>query len=150
MEWIIASISVCIGFLALLALLFSYHKRTYQVLEVRVEEALKNIEFFLEKKENNLKKAIPLIKDTNKRKYGKKEILPDLIKNKNIKQNLKERDESLKNDLKEFKNLLEDDEKLVKNKAIREIYFDSIEIENDLNASKKYYNKVAKKNRGRI
>ena len=110
-----------------------------------MEEAIKNIEYFLEKKEENLEKAIPLIKESNKRKYGKKEILENLIKNKNIKQNLYEKDKNLSNDLKEFKLLLEDDEKLLKNKEISEIYFESIEIENDLNASKKYFNKTVTK-----
>lgn len=145
MELIICIICIIIVIVALLALIISTNKQSYQILEIRMEEAIKNIEYFLEKKEENLEKAIPLIKESNKRKYGKKEILENLIKNKNIKQNLYEKDKNLSNDLKEFKLLLEDDEKLLKNKEISEIYFESIEIENDLNASKKYFNKTVTK-----
>lgn len=145
MELIICIICIIIVIVALLALIISTNKQSYQILVIRMEEAIKNIEYFLEKKEENLEKAIPLIKESNKRKYGKKEILENLIKNKNIKQNLYEKDKNLSNDLKEFKLLLEDDEKLLKNKEISEIYFESIEIENDLNASKKYFNKIVAK-----
>ena len=145
MELIICIICIIIVIVAILALIISTNKQSYQILVIRMEEAIKNIEYFLEKKEENLEKAIPLIKESNKRKYGKKEILENLIKNKNIKQNLYEKDKNLSNDLKEFKLLLEDDEKLLKNKEISEIYFESIEIENDLNASKKYFNKTVTK-----
>lgn len=145
MELIISVICIIIAILALLALIVSANKQSYQILVIRMEEAIKNIEYFLEKKEENLEKAIFLIKESNKRKYGKKEILENLIKNKNIKQNLYEKDKNLSNDLKEFKLLLEDDEKLLKNKEISEIYFESVEIENDLNASKKYFNKIVTK-----
>lgn len=145
MELIICIICIIIVIIALLALIISSNKQSYQILVIRMEEAIKNIEYFLEKKEENLEKAIPLIKESNKRKYGKKEILENLIKNKNIKQNLYEKDKNLSNDLKEFKLLLEDDEKLLKNKEISEIYFESVEIENDLNASKKYFNKIVTK-----
>lgn len=145
MELIICIICIIIVIIALLALIISSNKQSYQILVIRMEEAIKNIEYFLEKKEENLEKAIPLIKESNKRKYGKKEILENLIKNKNIKQNLYEKDKNLSNDLKEFKLLLEEDEKLLKNKEISEIYFESVEIENDLNASKKYFNKIVTK-----
>ena len=145
MELIICIICIIIVIVALLALIISTNKQSYQILVIRMEEAIKNIEYFLEKKEENLEKVIPLIKESNKRKYGKKEILENLIKNKNIKQNLYEKDKNLSNDLKEFKLLLEEDEKLLKNKEISEIYFESIETENDLNASKKYFNKIVTK-----
>lgn len=145
MEFIISIICVVIAILALITLIILSNKQSYQILIIRMEEAIKNIEYFLEKKEENLEKAIPLIKESNKRKYGKKDILENLIKNKNIKRNLYEKDNSLRNDLKEFTSLLEDDEKLIKIKDINEVYFDSIEIENDLNASKKYYNKIVNK-----
>lgn len=145
MELIISGICSVIAVLALIILTINYHHQKYRLLQVRIEEALKNIEYFLNKKEENLKKAIPLIKNSNKKKYGKKEILENLIKNTNIKQSLKEQDDSLRKDQKEFKLLLEEDEKLTKIKELNEIYFNSIEIENDLNASKKYYNKIVKK-----
>ena len=44
----------------------------------------------LEKKEETLEKALELIVNANKRKYGKKNILENLIKNKNIKLDQKE------------------------------------------------------------
>lgn len=142
MEIIISIICILIALLALISLIILSNKQSYQMLIIRMEEAIKNIEYFLEKKEENLEKSIALIKDSNKRKYGKKEILEKLIKNKNIKQDLYAKDEALRENLKEFLEILENDEKLMKIKEINEIYFDSIEIENDLNASKKYYNKI--------
>ncbi len=145
MEFILAGIGFIIAVSALFILIVNYHHQKYRLLQVRIEEALKNIEYFLAKKEENLKKAIPLIQNSNKKKYGKKAILEDLIKNTNIKQSLKEQDESLRKNQKEFSLLLEEDEKLTKIKELNEIYFNSIEIENDLNASKKYYNKIVKK-----
>jgi len=144
MEFILSAICILIAAIAFILLTITYHYQKYQMLLVRTEEALKNIEYFLEKKEENLEKIIPIVKNSNKRKYGKKDILPNLIKNKNIKQTLKEKDDSLRNDLKEFTELLDMDEKLTKIKEINDIYFESIEIENDLTASKKYYNKIAK------
>lgn len=145
MELILSGICVVIALAALFILVITYNRQKYQILQVRIEEAIKNIEYFLEKKEKNLMKAIPIIEDSNKKKYGKKEILSDLIKNQNIKKTLQEQDENLRKNLKEFTELLEDDEKLTKIKELNEIYFDGIEIENNLNASKKYYNKIAKK-----
>jgi len=142
MEIVISIICILIALIALIYLIILSNKQSYQILVIRMEEAIKNIEYFLEKKEENLEKAINLIKDSNKRKYGKKEILESLIKNKNIKQDLYVKDEALRGNLKEFLEILENDEKLMKIKEINEIYFESIEIENDLNASKKYYNKI--------
>lgn len=145
MELILSGICIVVALAALFILVITYNRQKYQILQVRIEEAIKNIEYFLEKKEKNLMKAIPIIEDSNKKKYGKKEVLSDLIKNQNIKKTLQEQDENLRKNQKEFTELLEDDEKLTKIKALNEIYFDGIEIENNLNASKKYYNKIAKK-----
>lgn len=145
MERIISGLCIIVSIIALIALAITSSKQKYKILLVRIEEALKNIEYFLEKKEENLKKAIPIIQNSNKKKYEKEEILSNLIKNKNIKHSLHEQDQNLRTNLKEFRTLLEDDEKLTKIKELTEIYYDSIEIENDLNASKKYYNKIAKK-----
>jgi len=145
MELILSGICIVVALAALFILVITYNRQKYQILQVRIEEAIKNIKYFLEKKEKNLIKAIPIIEDSNKKKYGKKEILSDLIKNQNIKKTLQEQDENLRKNQKEFAELLEDDEKLTKIKELNEIYFDGIEIENNLNASKKYYNKIAKK-----
>lgn len=143
MEIVLSSLCIIIAIIATFAIVITNVKNKVEVINVRIEEAKKNIEYFLEKKEENLEKAIEAIINANKRKYGKKNILENVIKNKNIKRDLIKKDEDLKFDLKEFYTLLEDDEKLTEKKEISEIYFDSIEIENDLNASKKYYNKFA-------
>lgn len=145
MEVVMITICLTITFVAIIALVITHSQQKYKILQVRIEEALKNIEYFLEKKEENLKSAIPIIKKSNKKKYEKEEILPSLIKNQNIKQTLYEQDESLRKNLKELTQLLDIDETLTKIKELNEIYYSSIEIENDLNASKKYYNKIAKK-----
>lgn len=142
MEIIFSIICLVIAGIALLTLIIVTNQQSYKISLVRINEAMKNIEYFLEEKEENLESVISIIKDSNKRKYNKKSILESLIKNKNIKQTVHEKDQNLKENLKEFINLLEDDEKLTKIKEINDIYFETIEIENDLNASKKYYNKI--------
>ena len=144
MEVTLSIVCITIAIIALIAIVITNNKKTIELLDIRLEEAEKNIEYFLEKKEENLENAIDTIINANKRKYGKKNILENLIKNKNIKRDILKKDEDLKKDLKEFYTILEEDEKLTEKKEINEIYFDSIEIENDLTASKKYYNKFAK------
>jgi len=143
MEIILSIACGVIELIETIAIIITNAKNKIIIINVRIEEALKNIEYFLEKKEENLEKAIDTIINANKRKYGKKNILENVIKNKNIKRDLIKKDEDLKLDLKEFYTILEEDEKLTEKKEIVEIYFDSIEIENDLNASKKYYNRFA-------
>lgn len=145
MEIILSISCLIIALIATIAMIISYNQKKIEVLKVRLEEARKNIHYFLEKKEENLEKAIPVIVNSNKRKYGKKEILKDLIKKKNLKRDLFEKDRDLKEVKKEFLTLLEEDEKLQEKKEINEIYFDMIDIENDLTASKKYYNRIANK-----
>lgn len=145
MEIILTIVCLIITILSICAIIIISGKRKVDILKVRLEEAQKNIDYFLEKKEETLEKVIPLIIASNKRKYGKKTILEDLIKNKNIKRDFIKKDIDLKENLKEFYTLLEEDEKLQQNKEIYDVYFDSVEIENDLNATKKYYNKIADK-----
>ena len=49
MELIICIICIIIVIVALLALIISTNKQSYQILVIRMEEAIKNIEYFLEK-----------------------------------------------------------------------------------------------------
>ena len=92
MEIILTIVCLIIAILALCAIVIISGKRKVDILKVRLEEAQKNIDYFLEKKEETLEKVIPLIIASNKRKYGKKAILEDLIKNKNIKRDFIKKD----------------------------------------------------------
>lgn len=108
---------------------------------VRINESLKNIEILMEEKEKYLEESINLIKNSNKKKYNKKDILDSLIKNKSKKLDLYEQYEELQKSYKEFLNLIYDDKKLQEDKKINGIKYKLNNIENDLNASIKYYNK---------
>ena len=145
MEIFLSVLCILIVSIAGFALVIVYNQKKIEVLEVRTEEALKNIDYFLAKKQEILEKSIPLIVDSNKRKYGKKEMMETLIKNKNIRRDFYQRDNDLRENLKEFYQIIDDDEKLKETKEIKELYYQTIEIENDLNASKKYFNKILNK-----
>lgn len=106
----------------------------------KIKEARKNIKISLEKKENLLESSIEIIKNGNKKKYAKKEILENLIKNKNHKLTFQEKYEELLKLYNEFNEIIEDDQKALKNKQLIEIIYSLKENENDLNATINFYN----------
>lgn len=141
MEITITIVAIMITLLTLILLMITINKTSYQMLLVKIEESEKNIIFFQNKKEELLTNIINEIINLNKKKYSKKSILDEMIKNKNLKNNTYEKDLILKNALKELYDLLDDDEELLKNETIKTIYTEIKNTETDLIASKKYFNK---------
>ena len=61
MEIVLSSLCIIIAIIATFAIVITNAKNKVEVINVRIEEAKKNIEYFLEKKEENLEKAIEAI-----------------------------------------------------------------------------------------
>ena len=95
---------------------------------------------YLEKKEEYLERALDTIKNSNKKKYSKKNIMESLIINKNKKLDIVTMYEELDKNLKELKDIIEDDSKLKELKKLNEVMYDLNNNENDLQASINFYN----------
>lgn len=106
----------------------------------KIDESIKSIDLFLEKKEVYLERAINIIKNSNKKKYAKKDIMESLIKNKNKKLDRASIYNELEVNLKELYELIEDDQKLSGVKKLDEVVYDIKNNESDLIASIKFYN----------
>ena len=138
---IVISIIICVLIiLAILIYLINKNKKEEVLQKVtNMNEAIKSINIELEKEEKLLEYYINIIKDSNKRKYTKKNILDDLIKNKNKKLNIYQKYNELEKNIKEFNNLIEEDKKLEEVKEIKKIIYKLKLIRNDLQASIKFY-----------
>lgn len=108
---------------------------------INIKEAIKNINIELEKEEKLLEYSINIIKESNKRKYAKKEILENLIKNKNKKLDMYQKYIELEKNIIEFNKLIEEDKKLEDLKEIKKIIYKLKLIHNDLQASIKFHDK---------
>lgn len=113
--------------------------------EERINESIKTIELLLDKKEKVLEDTISVIKNSNKKKYTKKEILENLIKNKSKKLTLIQKHDELRKLMKEFNTIIEDDKKLEENKKLTELRYELSIIETDLISTCKFYNKYINK-----
>lgn len=111
----------------------------FQLLLIKIHESLNNIDILFEKKYNLLERAINIIKDSDK-KYKDIDILNNLVKKKNQKIDRFELNHELTVALREYYSLLDLDKKLADNNALKNINEDLVDIDNDLNAAKKYYN----------
>lgn len=116
----------------------SYYNK-FQLLRIKVSEAFNNIDILFEKKLNLLERCIHIIKDSNK-KYNDISLLDNLIKIKNQKVDRFEFNHALTLSLREYHSILDLDKKLSEVESLKKINEDLIDIDNDLNAAKKYYN----------
>lgn len=111
----------------------------FQFLKVKISEALNNVDILFEKKFSLLERCANIIKENNKN-YKEELILDNLNKIKNQKINRFELNKELTIALRDYYSLLDLDKKLASVEALKNINEELIEIENNLNASKKYYN----------
>ncbi len=111
----------------------------FQLLRIKVSEAFNNIDILFEKKLNLLERCITIIKDNNK-KYKDETLLGNLGKIKNKKLDRFELNRELMLALREYHSILDLDKKLSEIEALKNINEDLVDIDNDLNAAKKYYN----------
>lgn len=116
----------------------SYYNK-FQLLHIKISEAFNNIDILFEKKFNLLERCITIIKDNNK-KYKDEVLLDNLIKIKNQKVDRFDLNRELTLALREYHGILDLDKKLSEIEALKNINEDLVDIDNDLNAAKKYYN----------
>lgn len=111
----------------------------FQLLKIKISEALNNLDILFEKKFNLLERCVNIIKENNK-KYKEEELLDNLVKIKNKKINRFELNRELTIAFREYHAILDLDKKLASIDSLKNINEDLIDIDNDLNAAKKYYN----------
>lgn len=111
----------------------------FQLLNIKISEAFNNIDILFEKKLNLLERCVTIVKDSNK-KYKDEMLLDNLVKIKNQKINRFDLNKELTLALREYYSLLDLDKKLSEIQALKNINDDLDDIDNDLNAAKKYYN----------
>lgn len=111
----------------------------FQLLNIKISEAFNNLDILFEKKFSLLERCINIIKDNNK-KLKEEVILENLGKIKNKKMNRFDLNKELSISLKEYYGILDLDKKLADLDALKNINNELLDIENDINAAKKYYN----------
>ena len=111
----------------------------FQLLKIKITEALNNMDILFEKKFNLLERCTNIIKENNN-KYKEDLILDNLLKIKNQKIDRFELNHELTIALRDYYALLDLDKKLASIESLKNINDDLVDIDNDLNASKKYYN----------
>lgn len=116
----------------------SYYNR-FQLLRIKIGEAFNNIDILFEKKLNLLERCIHIVKENNK-KYKDVPLLDNLVKIKNQKVDRFDFNRELTLALREYHSILDLDKKLAEVESLKKINEDLIDIDNDLNAAKKYYN----------
>ena len=133
-------IFVGIGVILAIFIMFeiSYYNR-FQMLKIKIDEAFNSMDIAFEKKANLLERAINIIKENNK-KYKEEILLDNLTKIKSKDISRFELNHELMLGFRDYKGLLDLDKSLAKIDALKGINEELINIDNDLNASKKYYN----------
>lgn len=125
-------------FMIFIMIEINYYNK-FQLLKIKISEAFNNIDILFEKKLNLLERCIAIIKDNNK-KYQEEVLLDNLVKIKNKKVNRFDLNRELTLALREYHSILDLDKKLSEIESLKNINEDLIDIDNDLNAAKKYYN----------
>jgi len=115
----------------------NYNK--FQILKTKVSEAFNNMDILFEKKANLLERAVNIIKENNEQ-YKEEIMLDNLTKIKNQTISRFELNHELMLGFRDYKALLDLDKNLANLEALKTINEELINIDNDLNASKKYYN----------
>ncbi len=131
---------IIIFILLVLILEVAFYNR-FQVAKIRISEAENNIDILLQKKLVLLERVIKVIEEADK-KYKEDQILINVIKLKNKKVNNFQLNEELDKALAEYKGLLDLDSKLKDIESLTSINYDLTNVDNDLIAAKKFYNRT--------
>ena len=136
MYYIIIGVAVVLAIFIMFEI--SFYNR-FQMLKIKISEAFNSMDIAFEKKANLLERAINIIKENNKQ-YKEEILLDNLtkIKSKDIDRFTLNHELTL--GFRDYKGLLDLDKSLAKIEALKGINEELINIDNDLNASKKYYN----------
>ena len=131
---------VCLIALFMVFIIFevSFYNQ-FQLLKLKISESFNNIDILFEKKFSLLERSVDIIKENNK-KYKEELILDNLMRIKNKKMDRFELNHELTIALRDYHGILDLDKKIADLDALKNINENLIDIENDLNASKKYYN----------
>ncbi len=138
MIYIIVGIIVLVSIILILEITF-YNK--FQVARIRISEAENNIDILLQKKLVLLERVIKVIEEANP-KYKDDQILINVIKLKNKKVNNFELNEELDKAIAEYKGIMDLDSKLGNVESLININYDLTNVDNDLIAAKKFYNRT--------
>jgi len=111
----------------------------FEILKIKISEALNNMDILFEKKYSLLERCANIIKENNK-KYKEELLLDNLVKIKNQKIDRFDINRELMIASRDYYGLLDLDTKLASIEALKNINEELINIDTDLNASKKYYN----------
>lgn len=132
-------IEIILGTIVILALLILivviYHNR-FKISIIKMEEAENNIDLFLQKKIDLLKRAQPVVKKELKLDDFLEELFSDTVNDLNFF----ELNDLLKRTFNQFFQILDDNEKLFKSEALLHIIEDLNNNEIDLVAAIKFYN----------
>ena len=131
---------ILITIISLSVFIYLTKRDKYQFLILKMDEAENNIEILLEKRLELFKRSIPIIKESQK-KYKDSNILNDVFKLQQTKVNNFELNDNLNTLKKEFTELIELNKDLSELDKLSKIRFEMTDVENDLFASIKYYNK---------
>lgn len=136
MLFIILGIIILVSIILIIEVSF-YNK--FQMTIIRISEAENNIDILLQKKFQLLERSIKIIEETDS-KYQEDGLSTKLVKIKNKKINNFELNKELEKIVAEYRSLLDLESKLGEISGIININFELIEVDNELNAAKKYYN----------
>lgn len=125
-------------FIIFIMIELSYYNK-FQLLNIKISEALNNIDILFEKKFNLIERCTNVIKDNND-KYKEDIILDNLLKIKNQKLNRFELNKELTLALRDYYSLLDLDKDLSSISTLSSIGDNLLDVENDLNAAKNFYN----------
>lgn len=131
-------VALVAGFMIFIMFEIGFYNK-FQLLSIKINESLNNIDILFEKKFSLLERAINIVRDNDK-KYKDISILDNLVKKKSQKTNRFDFNQELTIALREYYSLLDLDRKLSDNTSLKNINEDLVDIDNDLNAAKKYYN----------
>ena len=140
MDMIIYYLKVGIVALIIIFIMFeinNYNK--FQILNTKISEAFNSMDILFEKKANLLERAVNVIKENNEQ-YKEEIMLDNLTKIKNQTISRFELNHELMLGFRDYKSLLDLDISLSSLDALKGINEELLNIDNDLNASKKYYN----------
>lgn len=137
MEPIYIIIAVVALLIIVIGLLIITNYNKFQYSSIKISEAENNIDILLEKKIDYISRFIPLIKENSKEDCKLLEKI-NLLKNKSY--NNFELNKELSDYNKELREILDTNEKLLKLDNINNLYQEYLDNEEDLEASKEYYN----------
>ncbi|MEG1494793.1 MAG: LemA family protein [Bacilli bacterium] len=122
---------------SLIGIVFIVIFNKYQLIKLKIDEALNNIDLLLQKKLDFISKAIPLVKEHSKEDTGE---LQKVLLLKTKKLNNFQLDEQLVKAKHDFQELLDIYPVLEKKKSLAKLEFGLEDTEEDLEAAKDYYN----------